>query len=131
MAIRRLLLLFLLGLTGLVTRAQEKEYMYEVGAGFGTSWSYGDVNKTKALYSPSSSFSLIWRYNLNLRWALSTELQSSGISGSSADFGYAFPSAQVYDYDMRYWQLAFLPEIHFWNYGWGSDYRSATPPTSA
>ena len=101
---------------------QEKEYKYEIGAGAGMSWGYGDVNATKAVYSPSASFSLVYRYNLNLRWALAAEVQSSGLSGDTRDFDYAFPSGD-HSFSLRYWQLAVRPEIHFWNYGWGSDYR--------
>lgn len=104
------------------TQAQEKEYLYEIGAGAGMSWGYGDINANKAIYSPSSAFSLVYRYNLNLRWALAAELQSAGLSGDTRDFDYALPNTP-YDYSLRYWQLAIRPEIHFWNYGWGSDYR--------
>lgn len=96
--------------------------MYEIGGGIGTSWGWNDVNPTKAIYKPSISFGAIWRYNLNLRWALATELQSQGLQGNTRDFDYAFPRGD-YQFSTRYWQLGFRPEIHFWNYGWGSDYR--------
>lgn len=119
---RGCLLLLLLSFFALTAKAQEKEYMYEIGGSLGSSWGYGDVNATKAVYSPSLAYGLLYRYNINLRWALAAELQSAGISGDSRDFDYFFPKGD-YDYDMRYWQLAIRPEIHFWNYGWGSDYR--------
>lgn len=115
-----LMLSLLLALSGL--KAQEKEYLYEIGGGAGMSWGYGDVNANKVIYSPSASFSLLYRYNIDLRWALAAELQSAGISGNTRDFGYAFPGG-AYDFGLRYWQLGIRPEIHFWNYGWGSDYR--------
>ena len=102
--------------------AQEKEYLYEIGGGLGASWGYGDVNTSKAVYSPSLSYSLIYRYNLNLRWAIAAELQSSGIKGNTLDFDSAFPGGD-YDFSRRYWQLQLRPEVHFWNYGLGSDYR--------
>lgn len=116
------LLLLLTGLLTFSLEAQEKEYMYEIGGGAGASWGYGDVNATSAVYSPSGSFGLAYRYNINLRWALAAEAMSSGISGNTRDFDYAFPQGD-YDFSLRYWQLAVRPEIHFWNYGWGSDYR--------
>lgn len=109
-------------LTLTTAQAQEKEYLYEIGGGVGTSWGYGDVNATKAVYSPSSAFSLLYRYNINLRWALAAELQSAGLTGDSRDFGYALPGGD-HDFSLRFWQLGIRPEIHFWNYGWGSDYR--------
>lgn len=109
-----------------LAQAQEKEYMYEIGGGLGTSWSYGDVNPSSALYNPSLSFDILYRYNLNLRWALAVEYQNSGLKGDTRDFDYAFPDGP-YDYSRRYQQLMVRPEIHFWNYGWGSDYREKKP----
>ena len=116
------LLSAVLSMMALPASGQEKEYMYEIGAGAGLSWGYGDVNASKAIYSPSAAVSVIYRYNINLRWAIAAELQSAGLSGNTDDFDYAAPSG-AYDFSMRYWQLAVRPEIHFWNYGWGSDYR--------
>lgn len=103
--------------------AQEKEYLYEIGGGIGSSWSYGDVNKSGAVYSPSVSFNVLYRYNLNLRWALAAELQSNGLSGDTRDFYYATPNNEPHSFNHRCWQLAVRPEIHFWNYGLGDDYR--------
>lgn len=105
-----------------ITAQDENEYIYEVGASAGMSWGYGDVNATSAIYSPSISHSLIGRYNINLRWSLTAELSGSGISGNTADFDYAFPSGD-YQFSRHVWQLAILPEFHFWNYGLGVDYR--------
>ena len=121
--LRRLcsLCLFLAWAT-LTVNAQEKEYMYEVGAGFGASWGYGDVNASRVVYSPSLAYGLLYRYNLNLRWALAAEAQHAGLSGDTRDFDYAFPGEGC-SYSLHFWQLAVRPEIHFWNYGWGSDYR--------
>lgn len=109
-------------LSGMEAKAQEKEYMYEIGGSAGMSWGYGDVNASSAVYSPSISYGIIGRYNLNLRWSLAAELTSSGICGNTADFDYAFPGGD-YKFDRRFWQATILPEIHFWNYGLGSDYR--------
>lgn len=102
--------------------AQENEFIYEIGASAGMSWGYGDVNASSALYSPSVSYSLVGRYNLNLRWSLAAELSSSGISGNTADFDYAFPGGN-YQFSRRFWQASVMPEFHFWNYGLGNDYR--------
>lgn len=103
-------------------QAQEQEYIYEIGASAGLSWGYGDVNASSAVYSPSLSYSLLGRYNINLRWSLAAELSSSGISGDTKDFDYAFPGGD-YKFDRRFWQVSVLPEFHFWNYGLGLDYR--------
>lgn len=119
--IRLSLLVVLLAAT-MGLRAQEKEYMYEIGGGIGTSFGWNDVNASRVMYSPSVSFGAVWRYNLNLRWALATELNSLGMRGDVGDFDYA-SAVSDYRFSTRYWQLGFRPEINFWNYGWGSDYR--------
>lgn len=107
---------------GVSAQAQEKEYIYEIGATGGISWGYGDVNASKALYKPSFSYGIMGRYNINLRWAVAAELASSGIQGNTADFDYAFPGGD-YQFSRRFWQVAILPEFHFWNYGLEMDYR--------
>ncbi|MBQ0056325.1 MAG: outer membrane beta-barrel protein [Bacteroidales bacterium] len=114
-----LLLLFLVP----CLKAQDKEYLYEIGGGVGTSWAYGDINRSSAVYNPGLAFDLIWRYNLNLRWALALDVSASKLQGDSHDFDNAFPDGQHLTFDSRLWQLAFRPEITFWNYGFGSDYR--------
>lgn len=88
-----------------VAQAQEKEYRYEIGGGAGVSWTYGDANPNALVGNSAMWAGLVWRYNLNLRWALATELQMSGLD------------------EGRLWHVNVRPEIAFWNFGWGSDYR--------
>lgn len=104
-------------------KAQEKEYLYEIGLGGGMSWGYGDINQSKAVYSPALAADLLFRYNVNLRWAVAVDLSTNGVKGSSSDFDAAMPGGFRYDYDRRLWQLAVRPEFNFWNYGFGADYR--------
>jgi opacity protein-like surface antigen len=104
-------------------RAQEKEYMYEIGGGLGASWGYGDVNRSSALYDPSLAADLLFRYNFNLRWSVAADLSTSGLKGDSKDFDNVFPGNTRWQFDRRFWQLSIRPEFSFWNYGWGSDYR--------
>lgn len=117
-----LLILLLTLCSGVSAQAQEKEYIYEIGATGGLSWGYGDVNASDVFYSPSLSYSVLARYNANLRWAVAAEITSNGISGNTADFGYASPCGD-YQFNRRFWQLSILPEFHFWNYGLEMDYR--------
>ena len=71
------LLLLMLSLTNV--KAQEPEYMFEIGAGAGISWAYGDINKTKAFYSPAFAGELLFRYNLNPRWAFASSIANYGV----------------------------------------------------
>lgn len=104
-------------------RAQEKEYMYEVGGGLGASWAYGDVNRSSVLYDPGLAWNLQFRYNVNLRWAMALDFGSNLLQGDSRDFDNAFPLGQLMTFERHYYQFGFRPEFTFWNYGWGSDYR--------
>lgn len=103
--------------------AQEKEYMYEIGAGIGSSWTYGDINRSSVLYNPAFASEIQFRYNLNLRWAVAMDLSLNRLKGDSKDFDNVFPQGAQWSFDRRYYQFDFRPEFTFWNYGWGSDYR--------
>lgn len=120
---RRLLLALIL-LTGFqCLMAQDKEYMYEIGGGAGTSWIYGDINRTRFVYNPNLAYGLQFRYNANLRWSFAIDLSANQLQGDSRDFNNVYPLDDRWDVDRTYWQLGFRPEFTFWNYGWGSDYR--------
>lgn len=122
--IRRALLIAALGTLAFCrTLAQEKEYMYEIGPGFGASWAYGDVNRSSALYDPQVAYEVLFRYNTNLRWAFALDFSANGLSADSKDFDNVIPGGGQWSFDRRYWQLGIRPEFNFWNYGWGSDYR--------
>lgn len=117
------LLLTLTLLPWLSATAQEKEYMYEIGVGGGMSWGYGDLNHSRAIYDPGLALQLASRYNVNLRWAVAADLSSFALKGDSRDGNDLLPNGTAIDFDRRLWQLTFRPEFHFWNYGWGNDYR--------
>lgn len=116
------LLFIILSVSGI--KAQEVEYMFEIGGGVGLSWAYGDINKTKAFYNPGFAGELLFRYNLNPRWAFASGITSYGINGDSKDFDNKFPGDAHLKFSNRVWQLSFRPEFHFWNYGWANDYRA-------
>ena len=103
--------------------AQEKEYMYEVGAGAGMSWAYGDINRSSALYDPSFASELVFRYNLNLRWSMALDFAVNRLKGNSEDFDNVFPGGGQWSFNRHYYQFGIRPEFSFWNYGWGADYR--------
>lgn len=120
---RKLATIIILAFSLLGIKAQENDFMYEIGFGGGASWAYGDINKSKVLYNPSFDGSLFFRYNANPRWAFVADLSTMGLKGDSNDFDNVFPDGRHYDFNNRLWQLAIRPEFHFWNYGWENDYR--------
>ena len=119
----RLAAVVVLCFTLLGVKAQEPEYMFEIGAGGGMSWAYGDINKCKAVYKPSVAADVILRYNANPRWAFESDITTYGIKGDCRDFDDVFPESHPQTFDNRVWLLSVRPEFHFWNYGWTNDYR--------
>lgn len=101
----RLLVISLMLLTVGALKAQEKEYLWEIGAQGGASWTYGDRNPNRVMSDVGASYGLVARYNATLRWSFAGELNSDA----------ARPN--------RLWSLSVRPEFSFWNYGWGNDYR--------
>lgn len=120
---QRLATIIILAFSLLGLRAQEKEFMYEIGLGGGASWAYGDINKSKVVYNPSFDGSLFFRYNANPRWAFVADMSMMGIKGDSNDFDNVFPNGQHLEFDNSLWQMSIRPEFHFWNFGWENDYR--------
>lgn len=99
------MVLMLAIVTALPVLAQEKEYLWEIGAQAGAGWTYGDRNHSKVLSDAGFSFGIVSRYNASLRWSWAGELQSDATKPN------------------RLWNLSVRPEFSFWNYGWGNDYR--------
>jgi len=97
--------------------------MYEIGPGLGASWVYGDINRSAILYNPALAADFLFRYNVNLRWAISLDFASLGLKGDSRDFDNVMPGDGPWSFDRRYWRFGIRPEFSFWNYGWGADYR--------
>src|SRR4030042_2240422 len=52
----------------------------------GTSYYLGDINPTRHFYHPSISLGVIYRYNLNTRYALKGNVYFVQLSGSDLDF---------------------------------------------
>ena len=92
-------------------RAQDgEEYMYEIGPAVGASWAYGDVNRSSALYDPSLAYGLLFRYNVNLRWAFALDFTGNRLTGDSHDFDNVMPGGTDWSFDRRYWQFGIRPE---------------------
>ncbi len=103
--------------------SENKEYMYEIGAGGGISWAYGDVNHSSLIANPSWAADLLFRYNWTPRWAFAVDVSSLGLKGDTRNYSDVYPGGADYRFNARLWELSVRPEFHFWNYGWASDYR--------
>jgi len=58
----------------------------DIGVFAGTSYYLGDINPSKHFYRPSFSFGVLYRYNINTRWAIRANGYVADLSGNDLDF---------------------------------------------
>jgi opacity protein-like surface antigen len=76
----------LLVLTLLVPAVSFAQKRANVGIFAGTSYYMGDINPNRHFYRPSFSFGMIYRYNLNTRYAIRANGYIADLSGNDLDF---------------------------------------------
>jgi len=74
-------ILFLL--VPVLTSAQQNA---DIGVFGGTAYYLGDINPGRHFYRPSISFGILYRYNVNSRWAIRANGYVADLSGSDLDF---------------------------------------------
>ena len=118
----RLLLLGALLCPAALLSAEELEYRYEVGGMLGGSFYLGDANYTRLFKNMNVMGSALWRYNLNPRMAVKTNLAVARISGDTADNDNKFPNGNT-DFARTLYDLAAQFEYNFFAYGEGTSYK--------
>jgi hypothetical protein len=58
----------------------------DIGVFAGTSYYLGDINPSKHFYRPSLAFGVLYRYNINTRWAIRANGYVADLSGNDLDF---------------------------------------------
>ena len=117
MAVGAMMLLLVAGV-----RAEELEYRYELGAMVGGSTYYGDANYSSPFNNMNVMGGVIWRYNINPRMAVKSNLAVARISGSTIDGENRFPGGDV-DFACTLLELGAQYELHFSAYGNGEGYK--------
>ncbi len=102
--------------------AQAQEYRFEVGGALGMSGYLGDANNANLLKKPGYVAGGLFRYIINSRMALKTNLLTAKISGNSANLANTYPDAQTYAFSSQLYDLGAQFEFNFLNYGIGSKY---------
>lgn len=72
-------------------KAEAQEYGHEIGAALGTSFYMGDANKTKLFRNSGIAAGAMYRYNLNMVFAIKANLLAGTVSGDTRNSGNAFP----------------------------------------
>jgi len=125
--LKRLLLhmiLFLILTTGIVSAQRKANF----GLFGGTTYYMGDINPNRHLYRPSPAFGVLYRYNLNSRYALRGNAYFAYLSGNDMDFpeilhpdrpvspASFYTSLLDVAFQVEYNFLPFTPNLGKWNY---------------
>ena len=103
--------------------AQEESYKYDFGVHAGMSGYLGDANQSNMFKRPGYAAGLSFRYLPNSRMAVRVVLNTSSLSGNSADFGTVFPDGQSYSFKSQECDLTGRFEFNFLPYGIGETYK--------
>ena len=102
----------------------EPEYKMEAGAGAGLVTYTGDFNGN-LLKGMQPFGTLMAKYHLSPRAAVSFNLGVGKIKGSSDDAETWYPLEERYEFDNTLTEGIFRYEYNFWAYGTGREYRGA------
>lgn len=124
---RRLLTLMVILLTltpgTALLHAQEESYRFDLGGGLGMGGYLGDLNESNPFKRPGFTADAAFRYRFDTRWALTTMLGYSALSGNSADLGTALPGGAEYTFKSSVVDLTERVEVNFFAFGIGETYK--------
>lgn len=112
------------------TSIYAQEYKHEIGGALGVSSYMGDANRTKLFMNVGPSVGLMHRYNLNLNWALKSNLVVGGVSGDTRYSQNIFPNDNQVSFERAFVELGSQIEYNFFPYSDKYSYlntRSYTP----
>lgn len=103
--------------------AQEESYRFDLGAGLGIGGYMGDLNESNPLARPGFTGDIAFRYRFDTRWALSTVLGYSSLSGNSSQLGSALPGDIEYSFKSKVIDISERAEVNFFAFGIGETYK--------
>lgn len=108
-------IILILCLTNCVTVVAQ-EYQYEIGGMAGMSMYMGDANQSSLITGWNPAGGLVFRNNLNFRWALKTNLLIGKISGNTANTKNVFPNHAQASFNRAFFELGGHVEFNFLPY---------------
>lgn len=120
---RRCLLLSLILLTLIPGLKAQEDFRFDIGGGVGMTGYLGDANTSNLWSHPSWDVEALFRYILNPRWALKTNVFAGSVSGNTSDMTNVIPDLGDYSFSTTFFEVGELAEFNFFNYGMGESYR--------
>ncbi len=112
-----------------VTKLFSQEYKYEIGAATGISSYMGDANRTRLFLHPKIAGGALFRYNINLQWAIKANILGGSISANTAYSGNRFPMEQKETFQRSFADIGSQIEFHFFRYSSEYGYLGTRPYT--
>lgn len=119
----KIIIAALLLITGTSRLHAQEDYRFDIGAGFGMTGYLGDANTANLWSQPGWDAELLFRYIINPRLNLKTNLFVGSLGGDSSKMTNVFPDAQTFKFSTTFYEASELVEFHFFNYGMGETYR--------
>jgi hypothetical protein len=96
--------------------ASAQEYKYEIGGMAGTSMYLGDANEASLLRGWNMAGGLIYRYNLDFRWALKANLLMGKVAGNTGNEANVFPDQAQVAFKRNFFEVGGHVEFNFLPY---------------
>jgi len=112
---KKIVLLIIVSALTCVT-AVAQEYKYEIGGGIGMSSYMGDANKNNPFMGLHPSSGVIFRNNVNFRWAMKANLLMGGVSGSTENFDNVYFGNESAEFKRNLFELGGQMEFNFMPY---------------
>ncbi|GAD04427.1 hypothetical protein HQ45_04155 [Porphyromonas crevioricanis] len=110
---RRFPYLFLLSFLLIPVGLEAQEYLFEFGGQVGLSQYVGDIGRRAPFSATSYTFSAEGRYNINFRFALSSQIGYYGLKGRYRYADNIFPERKEVDFDSHLYHWGVMGEFNF------------------
>jgi len=101
----------------------QEDYRFDAGVGVGMTGYLGDANTANLWKHPGWDIEGLFRYVINPRMALKTNIYVGGLSGNSADMTNVYPEGEDFEFNTTFYEAGEMFEFNFLPYGIGESYR--------
>lgn len=106
----------------IVSGAVAQDFKYEIGGALGVGFYMGDANQYVPFHNTKVAYGLVFRHNMNYRWAVKANLSSMRIGGDTQNFANVFPEGKQVRFSRQLFDMGAQMEFNFFNYGMGYSY---------